>query len=144
MFKQYALQATMNPIVRTHKNPFFSAYLWHNSYNMMVKPPQLQNHEKYDNNGMVWYSRFDDNKMIYNYVLSITESWMVQSNTNNPIYCKFIKMVTDITNYILHLRQNIRNKHLLTPSLYGFNVCGDSCIMLWWGSSILKPTTTII
>ena len=39
---------------------------------MMVQPPQVHNHGKYDNNWKGLYVRFDyDNKMSYKYILSI-------------------------------------------------------------------------
>ena len=45
--------------------------------------------EKYDNNGKGGYFRFDDdNKMGYEYIISITETRMGQFNTCNPIYAK--------------------------------------------------------
>ena len=45
--------------------------------------------EKYDNNGKGGYFRFnDDNKMGYEYILSIILTRMGQFNTCNPIYAK--------------------------------------------------------
>ena len=40
---------------------------------MIVQPSKTHNHGKYDNNGKGGYLRFDDdNKMGYEYILSIT------------------------------------------------------------------------
>ena len=43
--------------------------------------------EKYDKNGKGWYFGFDDdNKMGYEYILSIYWARMSQLNTCNPVY----------------------------------------------------------
>ena len=55
----------------------------------MVQPPQAHNH------GTIWQQYewlilpiHDDNKMSYNYIISITYIWMSLFNPHNPIYCK--------------------------------------------------------
>ena len=55
--------------------------IWHNKHLRHTTT------EKYDNNGKVWYFRFDDDSnMSYKYILSITWTEIGQLNTYDPIY----------------------------------------------------------
>ena len=47
----------------------------------------------YDSIGKGWYFRLDDdNKMSYNYILSITSIWMGQCDTYNHTCCRLLSV----------------------------------------------------